>query len=69
MFSSCDYCPKAAQEPLQRVVSDAVGITLIKVKRLTQDNRVRICVADLEESGDASGSDLLTRDVQSSFSL
>ena len=54
LFSPCDFCPKAASEPLHRVVSDAMGITLIDVKRLTQDDRVRICVADLEESGDAS---------------
>jgi len=61
LFSSCDFCPKAAPEPLHRVVSDAMGITIIEVKRLTQDDRVRIGVADdLEESGDASGSDSLT---------
>ena len=62
LFSSCDFCPKAASEPLHRVVSDAIGITgtLIEVKRLTQDDRVRIGVADLQESSDASGSDSLT---------
>ena len=31
-----------------------MGQTLIEVKRLTQNDQVRICVADLEESGDAS---------------
>jgi len=38
LFSSCDMCPKAESEPLHRVVSDAMGITLIKVKQLTQDD-------------------------------
>jgi len=38
LFSSCDFCPKAESEPLHRVVSDAMGITLIEVKQLTQDD-------------------------------
>jgi len=66
LFSSCDFCPKAAPEPLHRVVS-AMGITLIEVKRLTQDDRVRICVADLEDSGEASGSDSLTPETFNQF--
>jgi len=54
MFSSCDFCPKAELEPLHRVLSDAMGKTLTEVKQLTQDDHVRICLADLEEPGDAS---------------
>lgn len=54
MFSSCAFCPEGGSEPLHRVLSDAMGITLIEVKQLTTDDTVRICVADLEEPGDAS---------------
>ena len=54
LFSSCDFCPKATSEPLHRVLSDAMGKTLLEIKLLTQDDQVRICVADLEEPGDAS---------------
>jgi len=35
------------------VLSDAMGKTLIEDKQLTQDDHVRLCLADLEEPGDA----------------
>ena len=41
LFSSCDFCPKATSEPLHRVLSDAMGKTLIEVKLLAQDDQVQ----------------------------
>lgn len=54
LFSSCDFCSKAGSEPLHCVLSDAMGKTLLEIKQQTEDDQVRICVADLEDAGDAS---------------
>ena len=53
LFSSCHFCCKAS-EPIHRVFSDAMGEKLLEIKNRTQDDQVRICVADLVDAGDAS---------------
>lgn len=54
LFSSCDFCSEDDSEPLHRVLSDAMGETLVQIKQQTQADQVRICVADLFDAGDAS---------------
>lgn len=54
LFSSCGFCSNAGSEPLHRVLSNAMGKRLLEIKQQTKDDQVRICVADLEDVGDAS---------------
>ena len=54
IFSSCDFCSADGSEPLHRVFSDDMGKRLIEIQEHTNNDQVRICVADLESDGDAS---------------
>ena len=55
MFSSCDFYSKESSEPLHCDLTDAMVKTFLEIKQQTQDDQVRISVADLEDAGDTSG--------------
>lgn len=54
LFSSASFCSNDPTEPLHRVFSDKMGENLLQIKLNTTDDRVRTCVSDLEDVGDAS---------------
>ena len=53
IFSACCFCPKN-DEGLHHALSDNIGDRLLEIKLKTQDDHVRTCVSQLEQSGDAS---------------
>ena len=38
MFSPCDFCSKESSEPLHCDLTDAMGKTLLEIKKQTQDD-------------------------------
>uniref|UniRef100_UPI00358EE243 UPF0711 protein C18orf21 homolog isoform X1 n=1 Tax=Myxine glutinosa TaxID=7769 RepID=UPI00358EE243 len=54
LFSSCSFCSNNISEPLHRVYSDKMGENFLEIKLKTQDDRIRTCVSELEDAGDAS---------------
>lgn len=55
MFSTCSFCPGVTTpNALHQVMSDAAGQKLLNIKSNTLDDQIRVCVADIEDVGDAA---------------
>ena len=54
IFSPCSFCVPSDTQQLHRVLSDAMGQTLLDIKNKTKDDAIRICVSGLEQAGDAA---------------
>jgi len=53
IFYTCSFCPKSLQG-LHRVVSDPMGQRFIEIKGATDDDLVRLSLAELSDPGDAA---------------
>ena len=56
LFKSCSFCTFNSDNSgeIHTCETDAIGLTLLKIKNTTCDDQIRSCVADFFEVGDAS---------------